>query len=520
MLRPGDAIDIWVVEKALGSGGMGSVYRCHNRSAPRILAAVKVLDSALRRFPEAEARFVREAEILFQLDHPNIVKVRNIRTDTDPPYLEMEFIDGESLEERLARGPIPIEEALPLMQQVADAVRQMHAQGIRHRDIKPANLLVQPDGRAKLVDFGLAVEEEVTRITAHGMAFGTVSYAPPEWITPEKIDPELWDIYALGTIFYEMLTGLVAFPTSGEGSARQQAMQVVVAKQRHAPLDPGDAFHDDIRSLIGAMTDADPGRRLPRAALAVERLAAVSPSMVRPLDPRPATEKVSSKTERHAPRTFAAAMGNSTLSGPVRTMIVAGFGLFLVGGITLLSALGVGVQWLATAEREPEPKLAAAGPPALTATPIPPAPAPLPAIAPPAIAPVPAPDPAPAGPPAEPAPATAAPPKKKDRPLVSWGAFGPWAEAQPHLVGKIGVKGDAVPVSGVSALDAQAYCESRGGTLLGEQAPPDMPADPDMEFRRKDNGEYVLVENNNGERRLVPVKSNERNSVAGFRCTK
>ncbi|MBX2803316.1 MAG: serine/threonine protein kinase [Myxococcales bacterium] len=272
MLQPGDLIDIWVVDKALGSGGMGSVYRCHNRAANRILGAIKVLDTGLRRHPEAEARFIREAEILFQLDHPNIVKVRNVRTDVDPPYLEMEFVEGESLEARLQRGPRTLDESLTLMAQCASALRYMHEKGVRHRDIKPANLLIQPDGVLKLVDFGLAMEANATRITQQGMAFGTVSYAPPEWIAPDSMDPTLWDMYALGVVFYEMLTGELAFPVSGQGSARQQAMQVIVGKQDHPPLDPGEHFHQDLRALIADMTRAKASERVPEMAEVVRRI--------------------------------------------------------------------------------------------------------------------------------------------------------------------------------------------------------------------------------------------------------
>jgi serine/threonine protein kinase len=257
LLEEGDQIDIWVVEKALGSGGMGSVYRCHNRTAVRILAAVKVLEGSLRKFKEAEARFIREAEILFQLDHPNIVKVRNIRTDMDPPYLEMEFVEGESLEAMLAKEPLDYNLAVQFIRQMTSAVAYLHAKGVRHRDIKPANLLVKKDGNIKLVDFGLAMEADTERITQQGMTFGTVSYAPPEWITPDTLDPSHWDIYALGVVFYEMLTGKLAFPVSGQGSVRQQAMQVIIGKQNHPPLDIGSKFPDDLRHLVIAMSNSD-----------------------------------------------------------------------------------------------------------------------------------------------------------------------------------------------------------------------------------------------------------------------
>ncbi|MCB9764302.1 MAG: serine/threonine protein kinase [Alphaproteobacteria bacterium] len=272
MLKPGDTIDIWVVERALGQGGMGSVYRCHNRSARRILAAIKVLDPSLSRVTSAKARFVREAEILFALDHPSIVKVRNVRMDGEMPYLEMEFIDGESLERRIRKGPMPLADALPLFTQAADALVYMHGLGIRHRDIKPSNLLVQRGKQLKLVDFGIATEQGGVAITESGQAFGSVSYAPPEWIDPRTLDPVKWDIYSLGVVFFEALTGRSAFPVDTEGTSRQQALKVMMEKQGHPELDPGRGFPDALRELIREMTRPDPAQRLDSAVAVQERL--------------------------------------------------------------------------------------------------------------------------------------------------------------------------------------------------------------------------------------------------------
>ncbi len=283
MLQPGENIDIWVVEKALGSGGMGTVYRCHNRTATRILAAVKTLDSSIRKVSGAEERFIREAEILFRIDHPHIVKVRNIRTDSDPPYLEMEFVEGESLESKLEQGAIGLSDALLWAEQLMDAATYLHEQGIRHRDIKPANVLVTKDGRVKLVDFGLAMEADVTRITQAGMSFGTVSYAPPEWVYPEQVDPVRWDIYAIGVVFWEMLTGGVAFPVSGQGTARQQAMQVMLQKQKHAAMDPGTAFSEGLRALVRKMTESEAEARPKTARACLEELRRVEKSYERPV---------------------------------------------------------------------------------------------------------------------------------------------------------------------------------------------------------------------------------------------
>lgn len=266
MFSPGDEIDIWKVEQALGSGGMGSVYRCHNRSARRILAAIKVLDKGLQRHASIRARFIREAEILFKLDHPNIVKVRNIRIDSDPPYLEMEFVEGTSLEARLEKGAMPIQEALHIAAQLADALAYLHPLGIRHRDIKPSNILVQPDGTVKLVDFGIATESDGSTLAEGGQVFGSVAFVPPEWVQPGRLDPALWDIYALGVCLFEAITGRIAFPVPSHGSPSQRFFQVITAKQNHAPLDPGPGFSPSLRRLIQGMTHSDISQRTASAA--------------------------------------------------------------------------------------------------------------------------------------------------------------------------------------------------------------------------------------------------------------
>ncbi len=272
MLSIGEEIDIWVVEKALGAGGMGSVYRCHNRSAKRILAAVKVLDTGLKKHPSIRARFVREGELLFSLDHPHIVKVRNIRMDADPPYLEMEFVEGESLESRLERGAVPQIELVALATQLADALVYLHARGIRHRDVKPSNILIQKDGRAKLVDFGIATESDGSTLAEGGKVFGSVAFVPPEWVQPGDLDPAKWDIYALGVCMYEALSGKIAFDIPGSGSASQRFYQVITAKQAHPPLDPGPGFPENLRSLVRGMTHSDARLRVQTAAEVLRRL--------------------------------------------------------------------------------------------------------------------------------------------------------------------------------------------------------------------------------------------------------
>jgi serine/threonine protein kinase len=272
--------DVWVIERSLGAGGMGSVYRARNRHAAKIKAAIKMLSPSLVHHPEAKTRFVREAEILYGLDHPHIVKVRNIRLEHNPPYIEMEFIEGRSLYEVLCQPPFPFDRALLFAEQLASAVRYLHRHNVFHRDIKPANLLIRKGTVLKLVDFGLAVDVEGSeRITQDGAHFGTVAYAPPEWIRPQDVDPKLWDLYAVGVIIYEMLTGGTPFVADEGASPRQAAVQIMAQKQQLEHLDPGPAYPEALRSLVRDLTAKAPGQRIRDAKLVLKRLQRIQEEM-------------------------------------------------------------------------------------------------------------------------------------------------------------------------------------------------------------------------------------------------
>jgi len=280
-LRAGTIIDdTWVIEASLGEGGMGSVYRAHNRHAPRIKSAIKMLSRELIQHAEANTRFVREAEILFGLDHPHIVKVRNVRLDHSPPYIEMEFIEGVSLHEMLESPPIPLDRALLFTEQLGSALRYLHRHKVYHRDIKPSNLLVRKGTMLKLVDFGLAVDvDESERITQAGTHFGTVAYAPPEWIRPQDMEPKLWDLYAMGVILYEMLTGDVPFQADAGANPRQAAIQVMTVKQQLPYLDPGPRHPDSLRALVQDLTARAPVDRVQDARDVIARLQLIQQEM-------------------------------------------------------------------------------------------------------------------------------------------------------------------------------------------------------------------------------------------------
>ncbi len=286
-LGVGERIGVWVIQQALGRGGMGTVYRCHHVETPRLQAAIKVLGEGLNRPSEAQTRFIREAEILGALDHPHIVRVRGLRMDVHPPFIEMDFVDGTPLDRVVKNGPVEPERALTWMIQLTSALAYLHGKGIRHRDVKPGNVLVTAEDRLVLVDFGLATDADLERITQEGLSFGTVSYAPPEWMDPDRLDAVQWDLYAVAVIFYELLTGSIAYPLSGKGPVRKQLLQVAMAKQKAPPLDPGDGMPEAIRHLIRRATSKDVEQRYQSATELLEALQAARGEVARPQGMRP-----------------------------------------------------------------------------------------------------------------------------------------------------------------------------------------------------------------------------------------
>ena len=151
----------WSVRRRLGRGGMGTVYHCHNPLVPGIEAAVKTMDASLSRSVSSRKRFIREAEVLFSLDHPHIVKVRNLQMDHVPPFLEMDFVAGNRLGGLLAAGSLTRGAATSLAAQMSSAVHYLR-RGVFHRDIKPDNIIISGE-RATLVDFGLVSEDHRPR---------------------------------------------------------------------------------------------------------------------------------------------------------------------------------------------------------------------------------------------------------------------------------------------------------------------------------------------------------------------
>jgi serine/threonine-protein kinase len=270
--------DTWVIDRALGSGGMGAVYAAHNVHAPRIRAAIKLLHPRLLD-GESRRRFVLEAELLANLDHPHVVKVRNLRLDDELPFLEMQLVTADNLLQHMGGSALPVDEALVLFEQLVSAVRYLHRQGIAHRDIKPANLLIRPGPRLTLVDFGLAVEHQRPDPDEAAPPIGTVAYAPPEWLTPAQLDPASWDLYAAGVVLHEMLTGEPPFAVHGPSDGKQAALAVMAAKLELPFLDPGDRVPEPLRALVRELTARDPSERLGPAREVAHRVQQVQEAL-------------------------------------------------------------------------------------------------------------------------------------------------------------------------------------------------------------------------------------------------
>lgn len=207
----GKKLGPFLVDKELGAGAMGSVYRAKHETSGQVVA-VKLISAALAGNDQAVARFQREVSILKQLDHPNITKYFGSGRWHKTPFYLMEFIEGESLEQILERrGRLTWEEVVGIGQQLCAALQHAHDKGIIHRDLKPANLMILADGTVKLTDFGIAKDTDVTALTAANSTLGTASYMSPEQCRGVRDLTGKSDLYSMGIMFYELLTGRKPF---------------------------------------------------------------------------------------------------------------------------------------------------------------------------------------------------------------------------------------------------------------------------------------------------------------------
>jgi predicted Ser/Thr protein kinase len=209
----GQQVGPFVIDKELGSGAMGAVYRGRYTTKKGVLVAIKVMAPGLGTSnSRAAERFEREAEILKQLNHPNIVRLFAVGKHQGVRYIAMEYLQGESLDKVMARrGRMSWEEVVELGQQLCLALQHAHQKGIIHRDLKPSNLMVLPDGTLKLTDFGIAKDTDVTQLTSANCTVGTAAYMSPEQCKGERNLSHKSDLYSLGVLLYELITGRKPF---------------------------------------------------------------------------------------------------------------------------------------------------------------------------------------------------------------------------------------------------------------------------------------------------------------------
>ena len=241
-LNQGTNLGPYEVLAKLGEGGMGEVYQARDTRLGRVVA-IKVLPSDLAADPGSRERFDREARIISSLSHRHICALYDVGRQDGIDFLVMEYLDGETLADRLARGPIPVAESIAIAKQIADGLETAHDKGIVHRDLKPANIRITSDGTVKVLDFGLAkagalatgVADRSSALTVMsttpGLVVGTVAYMSPEQVSGREADRSS-DVWAFGCVVYELLTGRRAFDGDSPGEAFADILKSEPAWQR------------------------------------------------------------------------------------------------------------------------------------------------------------------------------------------------------------------------------------------------------------------------------------------------
>ena len=274
----GQTISHYRITRELGAGGMGVVYEAVDTKLDRTVA-LKFLPPESTRDPDAKARFIHEAKAASALDHPNVCTIYEVgETEDNQLFLAMACYEGETLKERIARGPLPLDEALNIARQIAEGLAKAHAQGIVHSDIKPANIFLTQDGLVKVVDFGLAKLTGLAGITRTGTTLGTAGYMSPEQYKGKDVD-ERSDIWALGIVLYEMITGETPF----RGDFEQAVMYSILNEAPRSVRNLRSDVPLDVERLIDKTLSKDPNKR-PQAS---SKLAAAIQSMIRQLEVNP-----------------------------------------------------------------------------------------------------------------------------------------------------------------------------------------------------------------------------------------
>jgi tetratricopeptide (TPR) repeat protein len=267
-MQPGEQIGPFLIEKPLGSGAMGTVFRARNSQTGQVVA-IKVIAPGLTANPVLLQRFQRESAILRQLQHPNIVRLLAVGKYRGTPFYAMEYVAGESLDRVLARrGRLPWEEVLSLGRQLCAALQHVHERGIIHRDLKPSNVLLLADGTVKLTDFGIAKDLDETNLTATNCTVGTASYMSPEQCRGVRDLTPRSDLYSLGVMLYELLTGQKPFTADSPVDMFLKHLQEQPERPSRRALD----IPVWLDTLILQLLEKEPIRRPASAAAVAEAL--------------------------------------------------------------------------------------------------------------------------------------------------------------------------------------------------------------------------------------------------------
>ena len=271
-LTVGSRLGPYEIVAPIGAGGMGEVYRARDTRLGREVA-VKVLPRHLTESAEARARFEREARVVSGLNHPHICVLHDVGREAGVDYLVMELVEGESLAQRIARGPLPVDEVLRLGAEIADALDRAHRAGVVHRDLKPSNIMLSRSG-AKLMDFGLARESQrvgvtawgpeatsqsptvATPLTTAGSFVGTWQYIAPETLEGREADARS-DLWALGCVLYEMATGRRAY----DGSTSASLISTIMKDEPRPMVELAPHIPPGLERVIRACLAKDPDHR-------------------------------------------------------------------------------------------------------------------------------------------------------------------------------------------------------------------------------------------------------------------
>ena len=280
-VQPGTRLGPYEIVSPLGAGGMGEVYKATDTRLNRTVA-IKVLPTHFINQPEMKQRFDREAQVIAGLHHPNICVLYDVGSEGETDFLVMEYLEGETLAARIATGALPLDEALKIAVQIADALDKAHAQGVTHRDLKPGNVMLTPTG-AKLLDFGLAKLQESAQAgaaagtmlrsglsmntTAPGMIIGTMQYMAPEQLEGKDADART-DIFAFGAVLYETITGRKAF----EGKSQPHLIAAIISVEPDPASKTQPQTPPALDFLIRRCLAKDPEERLQTATDLVNEL--------------------------------------------------------------------------------------------------------------------------------------------------------------------------------------------------------------------------------------------------------